>query len=288
MPTVDVFLRHNPVLMWLERRDWISSNTFPGIPFAIRHMRERQRHYAKDGEDHAIYQEDLLDKFLKAKRERPEVVTDREVLGLSLSMMIAGSETTGITLTAFFYHLLRHPQCYAKLQSELDTCLPPKEPFHPFRIAPFTAANALPYLYACVQEAFRLHPAFGFNYERIVPPSGAMICGHHIPAGTIVGVNPWVVQRNRAIFGADADDYRPERWLAGAEQVKQMEKTMFQFGAGDHICLGKNVSAVEIYKVVPALMLNFEMALENPDQEWTLINGANVRMSGVNIRIQRR
>ena len=94
MPIVDLFLRHNPVLMWLERREWISSNTFPGIPFAVKHMRKRQARYANNVGKHAADREDLLDKFLEAKRERPEIVTEREVLGLSLSMMIAGSETT--------------------------------------------------------------------------------------------------------------------------------------------------------------------------------------------------
>lgn len=92
MPTVDLFLRHNPILMWLEKREWIASNTFLGIPFAVNHIRERQARY--DAEKHTANREDLLDKFLKAKRERPEIVTEREVLGLSLSMMIAGSETT--------------------------------------------------------------------------------------------------------------------------------------------------------------------------------------------------
>ena len=168
---------------------------------------------------------------------------------------------SAITLTAFFYYLLRHPRCYAKLQSEVDTQLTPKDPDHGLHTVSFASANALPYLHACVQETFRIHPATGFNAERIVPPSGATICGNPIPGGTIVGVNAWVVQRDRGVFGADADEYRPERWLATPEQVKQMEMTMFQFGAGDHICLGKNISAVEIYKLVPALMQNFEVGL---------------------------
>ena len=168
---------------------------------------------------------------------------------------------SSITLTALFYYLLRHPRCYAKLQSEVDTHMPPKEPGHGFHIVSFTSANALPYLHACVQEAFRLHPANSFSGERIVPPSGATICGNLIPGGTIVGVNAWVVQRDRGVFGTDADEYRPERWLGPSEQVKQMEQTMFQFGAGDHICLGKNISLEEIYKVVPSLMQNFEVGL---------------------------
>ena len=168
---------------------------------------------------------------------------------------------SSITLTALFYYLLRHPRCYAKLQSEVDMQLPPKEPGHGFHIVSLASANALPYLHACVQEAFRMHPANAFNGERIVPASGATICGNLIPAGTVVGVNAWVVQRDRGVFGVDADEYRPERWLGPSEQVKQMEMTMFQFGAGDHICLGKNISLEEIYKLVPSLMQNFEVGL---------------------------
>ena len=37
--------------------------------------------------------------------------------------------------------------------------------------------------------------------------------GHFVPGGTIVGVNPWVLQRNREVFGEDVDVYRPERCL---------------------------------------------------------------------------
>ena len=87
MPIVDVFLRHNPFLMFLERHDWISSATFPGALFAIKHMQARRKQSA-DRQPHADRREDLLDKFLNAN------ITDAQVLGLSLSMMIAGSETT--------------------------------------------------------------------------------------------------------------------------------------------------------------------------------------------------
>ena len=94
MPTLDLFLRHNPVMMWLERREWISSVTFPGATFAMQRIREREQRYVNEIEKGAADPEDLLDKFLKAKLERPEVVGQGEILAMSLSMMIAGSETT--------------------------------------------------------------------------------------------------------------------------------------------------------------------------------------------------
>ena len=91
MPWLDLVLRHNPILLWLERREWYAGNTFPGATFAIQRIREReQQKLIGNGTDR---REDLLDKFRRAKRERPEHITDREVVGLSLSTMFAGAET---------------------------------------------------------------------------------------------------------------------------------------------------------------------------------------------------
>lgn len=54
------------------------------------------------------------------------------------------------------------------------------------------------------------------------------INGHHIPEGTIVGVNAWVVHYDKAVFGEGADSFRPERWIDdGSERVKKMEKSFF-------------------------------------------------------------
>ena len=92
MPWVDLLFRHNPLLMWLERRGWYMGNTFPGATFALQRIRDRdQQKLTGPGEDR---REDLLDKFRQARRERPEHITEQEVLGLSLSTMLAGAETT--------------------------------------------------------------------------------------------------------------------------------------------------------------------------------------------------
>lgn len=124
----------------------------------------------------------------------------------------------------------------------------------------FSEARKLPYLDACVQEAFRLHPAVSFNAERIVPPAGQTIDGHFIAGGTVVGCNAWVLHRDKETFGEDADHYRPERWLGEPEAVHRMSQTLFQFGSGSHMCLGKNISYLEIYKIVPSLMQTFEVS----------------------------
>jgi cytochrome P450 len=80
----------------------------------------------------------------------------------------------------------------------------------------------MPYFQACVREALRMHPAVGQLLERVVPPEGATISGVFLPAGTIVGMNPWVASRDKAVYGTDADVFRPERWIDADDQTMKL------------------------------------------------------------------
>ena len=101
MPWLDRMLRHNPALMWLERRGLYGGTTFPGATFAMQRFgqREQQQKMDKDNDGRL---EDMLDKFRRAKQEKPEHITNIEVLGLSLSTMIAGSEPRSVILPLVF------------------------------------------------------------------------------------------------------------------------------------------------------------------------------------------
>lgn len=129
-------------------------------------------------------------------------------------------------------------------------------------------SQKLPYLDAVIQESFRLHPAAGLILERIVPPQGMDILGTFVPGGTIVGCNAWVLHRRPEVFGLDVDVFRPERWIeASPDKLKEMKATMFQFGAGARTCIGKNVSLLEVYKLVPSFLRRFEVSFINRKEE---------------------
>lgn len=206
-------------------------------------------------------QDDLLSMFLKAKAEKPDFFDDRRVLTMAVSMAFAGSETTAISLAAVFYYLLKNPRCYRELVRELDNGIKERNlENRPSGLVTWAESQKLPYLDACIKEAFRLHPAAGLPLERVVPSGGAEISGRYIEGGTIVGCNAWVIHRRPEIFGADVDSYRPERWInAGKETRKEMEGCMFHFGMGARTCIGKNISLLEIYKLVPSFLRRFEV-----------------------------
>jgi cytochrome P450 len=89
--------------------------------------------------------------------------------------------------------------------------------------------SELPYLDACINEAVRLHPPFCLPFERVVPPGGITIGTEsvYLPEGTVVGMNPYVVNRHKQTFGEDADEWNPDRWLGRDEQQrKKMEQSV--------------------------------------------------------------
>ena len=134
-----------------------------------------------------------------------------------------------------------------------------------------------------------MHPAVGLLLERLVPSGGAELNGIWLPGGTIVGMNPWVAARDKSTYGEDAYEFRPERWLeADEQQLKLMERNNMAFGAGTRTCLGKNISQLEMSKLVPQLLRRFDFELAEPEKEWTLHDYWFVRQTGVLCKVKRR
>lgn len=88
--------------------------------------------------------------------------------------------------------------------------------------------SAIHYSSAVIDEAMRMHPATGFILERLVPQNGVTLHGVHLPENTVVGVNAWVLHRNKDVFGEDAHSFRPERWIENDDlKIKEMKRNLF-------------------------------------------------------------
>ena len=240
---------------------------FPVVTFAQARMAERlsEKRAAKaSGNETAPFtRDDLLSQFLKAKENNPTFFHDGRVLVMAVSMAFAGSETTAISLAAVFYYLLRNRRCLNLLLQEIDSAVATgKIEAREDGLTSWSESQTLPYLDACIKEAFRMHPAAGLPLERVTPPGGIEICGEHVPGNTIVGCSAWVIHKRAEVFGDDIEVYRPERWLeVNEEKRKEMDGTLFHFGAGSRTCIGKNISLLEIYKLVPSFLRRFEVRL---------------------------
>jgi cytochrome P450 len=212
--------------------------------------------------DHGQYQ-DLLSRLFEVNKEKPNEMSDNVVLSMATSNVFAGSDTTAISLRSIVYYLLRNPVCKKKFIAEIEERKKHGELSDPVKIE---KANEMPYLQACMSEGLRLHPAVGMSLPRVVPAVGIEIDGKFLPAGTIVGVNPWVVHRDQEIFGKDVESFRPEMWLEGDRS--DMDRFFFAFGSGARVCLGRNISWMEMSKLVPTLFSKFDLQLADPEASW--------------------
>ncbi|KAK1836434.1 Pisatin demethylase [Podospora conica] len=235
---------------------------------------------------------DLMQHFIDAKAAYPDLVDDNTIMGYMMIPLLAGADTTAITIRAVFYYLLRHPATYRKLQDEVLAA-----GFDADTPAPYRAARALPYLEAVIREAMRLHPAVSMPLERYVPAPGLTLPdGSLLPPGTAVGINPYIMGRNRTLWGDDADEFRPERWLRAADETESacearlrgMKAAELAFGAGARMCTGKHLALVEVYKITATVVSRFDMELVDPAREWTVAGVWFARQTGILCHLRRR
>ncbi|KXL43926.1 hypothetical protein M433DRAFT_151346 [Acidomyces richmondensis BFW] len=243
--------------------------------FAIREIAARQ--------DRGSDRQDILAKLKAMQKEKPLEMNETAVASMASSNIFAGSDTTAVSTRAIIYYLLKNPQCKAKLVEEVDSRQRQGKISNPVRLE---EAEQMPYLQAVMYEALRLHPAVGMSLPRVVPEGGTTVAGKHLPAGTVVGVNPWVIHRNEEVYGDDVEAFQPERWIR--EDNGDMHRFFFAFGAGARMCLGRNISWMEMSKLIPTLFMHFDMELSEPEKEWTMNCWWFVMQHGVNVRMSRR
>ncbi|KAI4168117.1 MAG: hypothetical protein LQ343_006650 [Gyalolechia ehrenbergii] len=277
-------------LPWLERtrRFFSSRPVFIGaLQFSLKQIAERRQL----GDTYTPTVADFLDKFFETQRSCPNDFTNDRVLAQLIGNVAAGGDTTTATMSGIMYNTLKHPHVLKRLQQELDDSVQTTP-------VSWKVASSLPYFDAVIQESIRLHPGTSFALERIVPRQGLQLPdGRYIESGTIVGMHGWVVNRDKSVFGPNADAFVPERWLqeenedtqAFTKRISTMKNATLSFGAGKRSCIGKHLAILEIYKIIGTLFKEFDFEFANiKGKEPRLVHSTFVRMEDFNVRLRVR
>ncbi|KAL6252615.1 hypothetical protein RBB50_000334 [Rhinocladiella similis] len=283
MPFLHPWLRGNRKLMVLLKK--MRPNTPNPMADILKITEDEIARYDRQLYDKESTRTDFLAQ-LRAKEEKTGRMPHADLVMHLSSNLLAGSDTTAIVLRACFYYLLKNPRCYTKLVAEID------EADASGRLSRFVSHDEslrLRYFQAALKEVMRLHPGVALILERIVPEGGMSVNNYYIPAGTNVGVNPAVIHHDKTIYGADADDFKPERWLeASEERTKAMDRNLLTFGHGSRTCVGKNISLMEMGKFVPQILRYFDVEWASDKSEWTAKAEWLWRQSDVFVRVYPR
>lgn len=197
---------------------------------------------------------DMLASFIHHGLSKDDLFTE------AVLQILAGSDTTATAIRSTMLYLIAHPRIYYRLQAEVDAAVRSGIAPAASNIVQDGTLRDLPYLQAVVREGLRIFPPVTDVVPKKVPKGGDRVTvdgkQYHLPGGTDISYNAWGVHHDKAMFGEDADHFRPERWLLEENQTNEAKlmamrrTTELIFGYGKYQCLGKPIAWLEITKVI--------------------------------------
>ncbi|KAJ3847214.1 cytochrome P450 [Lentinula lateritia] len=178
-------------------------------------------------------------------------IPDRESAWLAATLYAAGAETTAGVLSWFMLAMILYPDVQEKVQEELDAVVGRD------RLPTFADQESLPYLQATVREALRWHPVdpLGVPHQS---NQDDWYEGYFIPKGTICIANVWSLNRDIEVYGPDASDFNPRRFLDNNGQLKpavaDTKEGHVSYGFGRRLCIGRHVANNSLFIDIACLL----------------------------------
>ncbi|OAA77185.1 Cytochrome P450 [Akanthomyces lecanii RCEF 1005] len=181
------------------------------------------------------------------EQENGTTISPKQLIGDGQSFIIAGSDTTANTLTYLVWALSKNHTLRDELVAELQAL--PSD----YADADLRKCDLLNRI---IKETLRLHTVVPEGMPRMVPPSGADLCGFHLDAGTVVSAQSYTMHRDPAVFGSP-EEFDPSRWI---EPTKEMAESFMSFGRGSRVCIGQHLAQTELRMGTARFFLTFPNA----------------------------
>ncbi|KAJ7703987.1 cytochrome P450 [Mycena rosella] len=214
-------------------------------------------------------------------------LTDHELLAQTSAIIFAAMDTTSSGLSRVFHVLASHPEVQEKVRAEILEATAHKEHGH----LDHDGVVELPYLDSVLRETLRLYPPVspGVMRETIVPAvlplttpltttDGRTIQSVAVPKGTTVWVAIAKANHDPAVWGPDAREFKPERWVNGRAGNKDVKMpgvwggTMTFIGGG-RSCIGFKFSQLEMKVVLCVLLRSFRFSLSDKEIKFRMGGG---------------
>lgn len=216
-----------------------------------------------------------------------EVMRDALIKAQMLSFLIAGHETTSGLLSFCVFLLLRHPEKYQKCQGEIDRVCGGES-------ITMTHIRNLKYVYATLQETLRLYPTAPFSskipHPEAVAREGIVTIGggkYQIPPDVRIRILYNKCFQDPSVFGDDAQDFRPERFVDGPEHDR-IEPYWRPFSEGSRACIGRNFSLQEAQLAMALMFQNFDLRLADPLYNMKIAQAITIKPNGLFVKANLR
>ncbi|KAJ4831023.1 hypothetical protein Tsubulata_044590 [Turnera subulata] len=203
---------------------------------------------------------DLLSRFMAS------IDDDRYLRDIVISFLLAGRDTVASGLTSFFWLLSQNPEVESMIREESDRVMGgPSHHHQQDQLPRFEQMREMHYLNAAVHESLRLFPPVQFD-SKFAQEDDILPDGTFVKKGTRVTYHQYAMGRMEQIWGPDALEFKPERWIKNGVFVPENSFKYPVFHGGFRVCLGKEMALVEIKCVVLAIIRAFDTRVVDPNQ----------------------
>ncbi|THG21369.1 hypothetical protein TEA_003672 [Camellia sinensis var. sinensis] len=188
----------------------------------------------------------MIDHLLSLQESQPEYYTDEIIRGLIQIMILAGTDTSSVTIEWAMSLLVNHPEVLKKARAEIDAHVGQD------RLIDEPDISKLHYLQAIISETFRLFP----TAPLLLPHASSDDCtigGFNVPRGTILLVNAWAIHRDAKVWN-DPTSFKPERFASGEVEGHKL----MPFGMGRRACPGASLAQRVVGLALGSLIQCFE------------------------------
>ncbi len=243
----------------------------------------------KDGEERLIAQPELREKptnFLESllvAAEEEENITNDDVRGNLMTILMAGEDTTAHTLAWTIYLLADHPDIQDKLHQEAVKVLESED-----WLSTYSKHSSLIYTEAVALETMRLKPVAPLLLSE--PLEDVVVEGYLFKKGARLLTQSRYAGIQDDHFG-NPNDFLPERWIKEEQGKCPMghdTKAYIPFGAGPRFCPGKNLAMLELKLVLSMLMKNFKVEMTGPKEEVSEIMAFTMMPSEYSVKLVKR
>ncbi|XP_044505339.1 cytochrome P450 704C1-like [Mangifera indica] len=207
--------------------------------------------------------EDILSRFLELEETDPKYLRD-----IVLNFVIAGKDTTAVTISWFFSLLCKHPEIQEKIAKEIVEATQVSSDSSIEELAAKVNEETLDkmhYLHAALSETLRLYPAVPLDGKSVFSDD-TLPDGFNVRKGDVVAYVPYAMGRMKDLWGNDAEEFRPERWLNENGHFQPKSPFIFTaFQGGPRICLGKDFAyrQMKIFSMILLGSYRFKLSDES-------------------------
>ncbi|KXX81914.1 Cytochrome P450 734A6 [Madurella mycetomatis] len=197
--------------------------------------------------------------------------TDENLVDQLMTFLAAGHETTASAMTWAVYLLARHPEVQERLRAEVRERLPPISSGEDGSTVSSLDIDHMPYLNAVCNEVLRYFSPAPITLRSTVCDTS--IQGHFVPKGTQIMIVPWAINKSKSMWGEDALQFNPDRWLPKSDGDKRAASggatsnyAFMTFLHGPRSCIGQAFAKAEFACLVASWVGRFHMELHNMEE----------------------